>query len=326
MSFPNQIYKISSGKDFNRICLETFRYQVKSLPVYAEFIHQLGIDEARINQSEDIPFLPVEFFRDHRIIANDMKSEKTFFSSGTTSQKAGKHYVADVSVYEQSFITAFQLYFGDPSGYCMLALLPSYLEREGSSLVYMMDALIRSSGHRNSGFYLDEHERLMDLLMSLKKSGQKTILLGVSFALMELAEKYPEDLSGITLIETGGMKGRRKEMIREELHGFLCEGFKLEKIHSEYGMTELLSQAWSMGDGIFSCPPWMKISIRDPYDPFTFLPAGKSGIVCITDLANRYSCSFIATSDLGRLHEDGRFEILGRMDHSDIRGCNLLVQ
>uniref|UniRef100_UPI003567DA85 acyl transferase n=1 Tax=Labilibaculum sp. TaxID=2060723 RepID=UPI003567DA85 len=248
-----------------------------------------------------------------------------FTSSGTTGNLTSRHFVPDLKMYEQSFTKGFEQYYGSVSDYCILALLPSYLEREGSSLIYMMEHLIRDSKHPKSGFYLHNHEELIATIKELKKQNQKILLLGVSFALLDLAEKFQLDLENVIVMETGGMKGRRKEITREELHAFLTKRLGVEKIHSEYGMTELLSQAYSKGDSLFFTPSWMKVLIRDTYDPFSYEKQGRSGGVNVIDLANIHSCSFIETQDLGRIHADGSFEILGRFDHSDIRGCNLLV-
>ena len=275
---------------------------------------------------EEIPFMPVEFFKSHRIIREGMKAEVIFESSGTTLSTPSQHHVADAALYRESFTRGFRKFYGAPEDLCILALLPSYLERRGSSLVYMMDQLISMSKHPQSGFYLDNLEELSFILQKRKLDGHPTLLLGVSFALLDLAEAYPLELpKNITIMETGGMKGRRKEMVRSELHQALQVAFGFNKIHSEYGMTELLSQAYSYGDGVFRCPPWMDMLVRDPNDPLSLLDDGSPGGINIIDLANLYSCSFIATSDLGRHYGDGTFEILGRFDHSDIRGCNLLV-
>lgn len=254
------------------------------------------------------------------------KAELVFESSGTSGTDPSFHHVADASLYQKSFSTAFHHFYGNPAKYCILALLPAYLERSGSSLVYMMDQLITESKHPQSGFYLNNLEELSLILQKRNEDRTPTLLVGVSFALLELAEKHPMILGENSLVmETGGMKGRRKEMVRSELHEQLKMAFGLNTIHSEYGMTELNSQAYSKGDGIFQSPPWMKVVVRDPNDPLSLLPAGQSGGINIIDLANLNSCSFIATADLGKVFEDGSFEVLGRFDHSDIRGCNLLL-
>lgn len=248
-----------------------------------------------------------------------------FTSSGTTGAKTSQHVVTDISLYEKSFLKAFEHFYGPVSHYCILALLPAYLEREGSSLVYMVDSLITKSRHSNSGFYLNNLDDLKKQLMLLQKKGQKTLLIGVSFALLDLAETMRFPLKNTIVMETGGMKGRRREMIRSELHQILKNAFGVEQIHSEYGMTELLSQGYSKGHGIFNCPPWMKVLIRDTEDPLSIQKSGKNGGINIIDLANLNSCPFIATQDLGKVHPNGSFEVLGRFDHSDIRGCNLMV-
>jgi hypothetical protein len=250
-----------------------------------------------------------------------------FESSGTAGITPGKHYVSDLALYERSFLKSFRMFYGEPVEYLIIALLPSYTERGGSSLVYMADKLIKESHHPQSGFYKGGTDAIMNAVKKGKEAGSRILLLGVSFALLDLAESGSYDFSGVTIMETGGMKGRRKELTRSELHSILKEKFNVNTIHSEYGMTELMSQAYSSGDGIFYCPPWMKIVLRDPQDPLSLLSQpGKTGGMNIIDLANLNSCSFISTGDLGKLHEDGGFEVLGRFDNSDIRGCNLLAE
>lgn len=319
------IFEISTATEFEEMALTVFRMQYAENPVYREFCRYLNKKPADVLQLTDIPFLPIGFFKSKEIICKGGRSEATFTSSGTTGSQTSKHLVSDIKVYEKSFRKAFTYFYGDAKEYCVLALLPSYLEREGSSLIYMVDDLIEKSGHIKSGFYLDNLEGLKDQLKQLEAVGTKTLLIGVSFALLNMAEKHPIKLRNTVVMETGGMKGRRKELIREELHRILKSGFGVEKIHSEYGMTELLSQAYSKGHGHFDTPPWMKIMIRDTEDPMTYQPTGKTGGMNIIDLANVNSCAFIATQDLGKLHPDGSFEILGRFDHSDVRGCNLMV-
>jgi phenylacetate-coenzyme A ligase PaaK-like adenylate-forming protein len=325
MLSPEKIFAVTNDNEFTSLAMEIFHYQSEKVPVYRDFISHLKINPSTIKDISEIPFLPVELFKSHEIIVKNKKPEIIFESSSTTGSIPSRHFVADVKIYETSFLKGFRHFYDDPSQFCILALLPSYLARGGSSLVYMAEKLIRLSGHPESGFYLNEHEKLISVIKELKKSGQPVLLLGVSFALLELAEKYNEDLEGIIVMETGGMKGRRKEMIREDLHGFLKQRFNLNSIHSEYGMTELLSQAYSHGQGVFHTPPWLKVLIRDTYDPLHLLEAGNTGCMNIIDLANIYSCSFISCSDLGRLNQDGSFEVLGRIDNSDIRGCNLMV-
>ena len=294
--------------------------------MYRTYLSHLGVNPLEIKTVEKIPFLPIRFFRDHTVAVTKGPFETVFTSSGTTGTTPSRHYVADLALYRESFRKTFSLFYGDPSRYCILALLPSYLERQGSSLVHMFDHLIRLSGHPLSGFYLHDHARLYDTLMKLKETRQKTLLFGVSFALLDFAEKYELPLMDLIVMETGGMKGRRKEMIREELHARLRASFRVPAIHSEYGMTELLSQAYSQGEGLFRTPPWMRIFIRDSYDPLSLLPTGRSGGINIIDLANIYSCAFIETQDVGRLLPGGTFTVEGRFDHSELRGCNLMVQ
>lgn len=320
-----QIFQISNDIEFNAFALKIFHYQYANNIIYQRYVnfHFTSGEIEKINHYAQIPFLPIEFFKTHNIICDNQNPEQIFTSSGTTGQQTSKHYVADINIYDSSFLKSFERFIGKPEDFLILALLPSYLEREGSSLIYMANKLIEKSKNKSSGFYLDNYDELAKTLEAA--NNQQTILLGVSFALLELAEKFNLDLSRAIIMETGGMKGRRKEMVREELHQILCAKFKTDKIYSEYGMTELLSQAYSTGHGIFNIPPWMKVLIRDTNDPKTILSEQQSGGINIIDLANVYSCSFIATQDLGKIYPDGSFEILGRFDASDIRGCNLLV-
>ena len=322
----DKIFNITSSKDFKTLALEVFRYQAKNNETYSNYLNHLGIIPGNIHQLDRIPFLPIEFFKTHKIITGKDIPGKIFTSSGTTGAGTSKHHVTDINWYRESFTRTFQYFYGNPEQFCILALLPSYLEREGSSLIYMMDYLIRNSNNPASGFYLDKPEVLTEKIVRLREQNQKILLFGVSFTLLNLAEKYKPDLSGQIVMETGGMKGRRKEIIREKLHEVLNNAFNTKVIHSEFGMTELLSQAYSKGDGIFHTPPWMKVLIRDSFDPFIYVKKGQSGGINIIDLANYNSCSFIETRDLGRLLPDGGFEILGRFDSSDIRGCNLMVE
>jgi len=327
MDLRNRIFGIKSRTDFWEIAREVFDYQYNKNTVYQDFIKSLSKGHPKIKTLNEIPFLPVEFFRNHKIITGDLPVEMIFKSSGTTGVIAGKHFVNDLSLYEESFLKSFRLFYGEPQEFLIAALLPSYTEREGSSLVYMADNLIRISQNLYSGFFKSNIEDLIHAIKKSKADNLKILLIGVSFALLDLAENQSPDLSGVIVMETGGMKGRRKELTRAELHSILKEKLNVLSIHSEYGMTELLSQAYSKGDGIFYCPPWMKVMIRDPQDPFTlYSEPGRTGGINIIDLANINSCSFIATSDLGKLHKDGGFEVLGRFDNSDIRGCNLLVE
>ncbi len=316
---------IFSSSNYDALALEVFRYQAKHVAVYREFLELLGVDAERLNHVHEIPHLPVEMFKKFSIIAEGHTPQQIFTSSGTTGQITSQHPVADLSLYEESFGRCFELFYGDVRDYVVLALLPSYLERSGSSLVYMANNLIVRSGRSESGFYLHNLAELSEKLQQLNAAGQKVLLLGVTYALLDLAEQFPQPLPHTTIMETGGMKGRRREMIREEVHAQLSGAFGSSQIHSEYGMTELLSQAYSNGSGIFRCPPWMRISIREMNDPLSLAAHGKTGGISITDLANLHSCSFIATSDLGKLNPDGSFEVLGRFDNSDVRGCNLMV-
>lgn len=321
-----QIFSISNHRQFEETCLKVFRHQASNCSIYKEYISHLRIKPEEISNSAQIPYLPISFFKTHEILSSTLPVEITFSSSGTTGMIQSKHLVTDLSIYDQSFTLAFEQFYGKIENTCFLALLPSYLERDGSSLIYMVDSLIRESKHQDSGYFLHNHEELYQKLDQLKAAGQKTILIGVTYALLDFIEKYQIDFPQLVVMETGGMKGKRKEMVREELHQLLQDGFGLTDIHSEYGMTELLSQAYSKGKGIFDCPPWMKIYLRDTNDPLTLLSNNRSGGINVIDLANVNSCSFIATQDLGRLFPDGSFEVLGRFDNADIRGCNLLVQ
>ena len=321
----NKFFNIYNASDFERISLEIFKFQAENNLVYKEFINYLHVDIRDIKSIKQIPFLPIQFFKSHKVISSKEKIQQLFLSSGTTGNSQSKHFVTDLTIYEKSFEKGFEYFYGSLKNYTILALLPSYLEREGSSLIYMVNNFIKKSKKPRSGFYLNNLDELHKNLLELDKNNEKTILIGVSFALLDLVEKYKFQLKNTIIMETGGMKGRRKELIREELHQILCEGFGVKKIHSEYGMTELLSQAYSKGNGIFKCPPWMKILIRDTEDALTLLPTGKSGGINVIDLANVNSCSFITTQDLGKIHPNNTFEVLGRFDNSDIRGCNLMV-
>ncbi len=319
-----EIFTITSSEEFEQLALQVFRYQHQHTSVYHEFCNFLKIEPSRIQTILDIPFLPIQFFKSHRVISKEVSETMTFISSGTTGSTTSKHLVADLNLYKKSFSQAFQENYGDPSNYVILALLPSYLEREDSSLIYMVDHLIKDSHNPNSGFYLDNMSALIEKLKQQEEMGQKTILLGVSYALLDLIELQSFNLKNTTIIETGGMKGRRKELVKVELHQILKKGFGVSRIHSEYGMTELLSQAYSKGNGIFTTSSWMKILTRDPEDALSF-NQGKTGGINVIDLANLYSCSFIATQDLGKTYSDASFEIIGRFDISDIRGCNLMM-
>ncbi len=321
----SSIFNLQSNAEFENLALDIFRLQVEYNQVYKEFCLYLGKTPANVKTIAEIPFLPIEFFKTKKVVSNTDTTEVFFTSSGTTGSNTSTHNVSNIAIYQQSYLTCFEQFYGPVKDFCILALLPSYLERKGSSLVYMVDDLIQKSNHPDSGFYLDEFESLNNKLKRLDAKGSKVLLIGVSFALLDFVEKYPLKLNNTTILETGGMKGRRKELIREELHHSLQTGFGADTIHSEYGMTELLSQAYSDGNGLFRTPPWMKVLIRDTEDPLCIQSYRKTGGLNVIDLANINSCSFIATQDLGKQYEDGSFEILGRFDHSDIRGCNLLL-
>jgi phenylacetate-coenzyme A ligase PaaK-like adenylate-forming protein len=323
-SFVEEIFNIHSEEEFVKICLQIYELQMDNNPIYSAY-SQIILKGEIPKKLEEIPFLPIEFFKTEQIICVTQKIEEIFLSSGTTGNQS-KHLVSDLSIYENSFQNAFQLFYGDITDYCILSLLPNYREREGSSLIYMVDDLIKRSKHPKSGFYLNNYKEVSETILELEKNGQKTLLIGVSYALLDLAKDYPMKLENTIIMETGGTKGKRKELLKEELHKILKETFSLDSIHSEYGMTELLSQSYSEGDNIFKTPPWKKVLIRDVNDPLTILGKNRSGGINIIDLANIYSCPFIATQDLGRLHEDESFSVLGRFDNSDVRGCNLLVQ
>lgn len=320
------VFSIRNEEQFNEAALAIFKHQAVNCKPYADFINNLNIDPAAVQEVHQIPYLPISFFKTHKVVSNLDPEEIIFSSSGTTGMVQSRHYVTDLKMYDDSFNLAFEQFYGKVEDTCLLALLPSYLERDGSSLIYMVDALLKQSKHPDSGYFLHNHEELYNKLSALKNAKQKTILIGVTYALLDFLELYQLDFPELTVMETGGMKGKRKEMVREELHDTLKTGFGIDAIHSEYGMTELLSQAYSYGHGIFDCPPWMKIVLRDTNDPLTLLNSSQTGGINVIDLANINSCSFIATQDLGRLLTGGSFEVLGRFDNADIRGCNLLVQ
>jgi len=321
----NAIFNIKSSSDFNAMALELFKFQFKNNRIYRSFCDLLYKHPSEVKCIEDIPFLPIQFFKSHRIVSSPLDSEVIFSSSGTTGSITSKHHVIDTKLYKKSYLKGFEYFYGNIKDYAVLALLPSYLEREGSSLIYMVDDLIHKSKHPKSGFYLNNLDTLKKTILELENAQQKTLLIGVSFALLDLVESFSFNLKHTIVMETGGMKGRRKELIREELHQILNQGFGTTHIHSEYGMTELLSQGYSKGNGIFETPPWMQILIRDTEDPLTILPQEKTGGLNVIDLANINSCAFIATQDLGKLHQNNTYEVLGRFDNSDIRGCNLMV-
>ncbi|MCL5126908.1 acyl transferase [Algibacter sp. L4_22] len=321
----NAIFKIQTQAEFEALALEVFRFQFKNNRVYRSFCDLLYKHPTDIKTVIDIPFLPIQFFKTRDILSTKNEVKTTFTSSGTTGSETSKHHVTDLDIYEQSFNKGFEYFYGAIEDYVVLGLLPSYLERKGSSLIYMVDAMISKSKHHESGFYLDNISELKDTLIKLDSEGKKILLIGVSFALLDLVEMHQFNLKNTIIMETGGMKGRRKELIREELHKQLKTGFGVNNIHSEYGMTELLSQGYSQGNGTFKCPNWMRILTRDTEDALTINTNGKAGGINVIDLANINSCSFIATQDLGRVDSDGSFEVIGRFDNSDIRGCNLMV-
>ncbi|WP_430411537.1 acyl transferase [Kordia sp.] len=321
----NTIFNITDEATFEALTFQTFKHQFENNRTYRSFCDLLYKHPSDITKIEDIPFLPIEFFKSHEIVSNTNQIQETFTSSGTTGSTTSKHHVTDVSIYEESYRKGFDYFYGNIEDYIVLALLPNYLERKGSSLVYMANDLIKRSKQAESGFYLHDLKALTEKLIRLDTAGKKVLLIGVSFALLDLIETSQFKLKHTIVMETGGMKGRRKELIRTELHQLLCEGFGVTEIHSEYGMTELLSQGYSNGNGIFQTPPWMKLFTRDPEDALTIQTNGKSGGINVIDLANINSCSFIATQDLGKIYSNGTFEIIGRFDHSDIRGCNLMV-
>lgn len=325
-----------NGSTFEQLALELFRFQYDNNIVYKQYTNALRIDPGTVQNSVQIPFLPIRFFKSHQVQNTIFEPATVFESSGTTGSSNSRHFVKDAQLYKAAFTKGFELFYGPVKDWCILGLLPSYLERENSSLVFMVNELMKVSGHTESGFYLDEYDKLGWLINELEDRGQKTLLIGVTFALLDFASIFSsgrtrKSLKYTTVVETGGMKGRRKEMVRQEVHGILKKAFDLPIIHSEYGMTELLSQAYSSVDGIFKCPPWMKVLIRGEDDPFEIrMPPFQtaesvSGAINIIDLANIYSCSFIATDDAGKLFPDGSFEVLGRIDNSDIRGCSLMV-
>ncbi len=315
-------------ENFNHTALEVFQFQYYNNAVYKKYCDTLKIRVSQVQSITEIPFLPIGFFKTHSIVTGAFEPEAIFESSGTTTTINSKHFVKDIALYEKSFGTCFNLFYGSIKDWCIIALLPSYLERDNSSLVMMADKLIQQSWHPQSGFYLNEFDKLKAVLTQLENSQQKTLLIGVTFGLLDFAEHYPMPLHHTMIMETGGMKGRREEMTRAQVHAILCKAFQKETIHSEYGMTELLSQAYSKGKGIFNTPPWMKVLLREEDDPFAMHDIGDktiTGAINVIDLANIYSCSFIATEDAAKLYTDGSFEVMGRLDNTDIRGCSLLA-
>lgn len=323
MISKDQIFNIQNRSEFEETALAVFNFQAENNPVYAEFVGYLGIDPNQIKSIEQIPFLPIRFFKNRRVTTGNREVEKTFTSSGTSGMEQSRHFVTNLDFYRESLNHSFKHFYGDFSDYTIFGLLPSYLERSGSSLIDMVEYWIEQSGR--GGFYLYNHDELYSDLIKNEEEGRKAILIGVSFALIDFVENYKMNLKNTIVMETGGMKGRKKEITRDELHSILKNGFGVDKIHSEYGMTELLSQAYSIGSSGFVTPPWMKVLIRDTEDPLSYSSVGRTGGINVIDLANLNSCSFIATDDLGKSNPNGSFEVLGRFDHSDVRGCNLMV-
>jgi hypothetical protein len=324
-NLSDDIFNISG---FKENALRIFQFQSVANLLYREYVDLLGIDRTSITSLTDIPFLPISFFKSHAVMTDSFTPEAFFESSGTTGTVNSRHYIKDLGIYRRSFLGGFRKFYGDPAEWCIIGLLPSYLERQHSSLVMMVDELVKLSAIEQSGFYLYEHENLVSTLANLESKGQKTLLIGVSFALLDLAERFSVPLKHTVVMETGGMKGRREEMTREQVHEVLKNAFGLGVIHSEYGMTELLSQGYSKGNGIFFPCDTMRILLREEDDPFAVHDCEMkmiTGIINVIDLANIYSCSFIATEDAGKLYPDGSFEVTGRVDHSDIRGCSLMV-
>lgn len=321
-----RVFRVGGAEDFEALALDLFRLHAERNPVYREFIGALGVDTSAVDSLDTIPCLPITLFRSRQVLLEGLETARTFTSSGTTGAVTSTHHLPWLEQYERSFFTSFRSVYGEPSEWRILALLPAYLERIGSSLVYMAEKLIAASGDPLSGTYLYKYDELAAVLRRSETEGRKTLLLAVTFALLDLAEQHPMSLEHTIIMETGGMKGRRPEVVREELHAILKSAFHVGAIHSEYGMTELLSQAWSTGEGLYRCPPWMQVRLRDANDPLTHIGPGRTGGIDVIDLANVASCPFISTQDLGRVRADGSFEVLGRFDNSDVRGCNLLVE
>ncbi|RLD29740.1 MAG: acyl transferase [Bacteroidetes bacterium] len=319
------IFNIKTEQEFCDLALHIFKYQFDHNKTYRSFCDLLYKHPSDVKRVEDIPFLPIQFFKTHQVLSSKNDIQQTFMSSGTTGSVTSKHHIIDLEIYKQSFRKGFQQFYKNIKDYVVLALLPSYLERDNSSLTYMVNDMISQSNQPESGFYLNNFDELKEVLLDLETKKKKVILLGVSFALLDFVEQYQFHLKNTIIMETGGMKGRREELIRKELHQKLKKGFGVDVIHSEYGMTELLSQAYSKGNSIFKSPPWMKVLTRDTEDALTIQKKGKTGGINIIDLANLNSCAFIATQDLGRVYNDDSFEVIGRFDNSDIRGCNLMV-
>lgn len=322
-SFVNNLFDEPAHK-LSGFALEAFLFQRKQNRVYEQFCELLPVKKQPVTRLEDLPFLPIRFFKSHQVVSRASDNFTVFESSGTTQSIPSRHYVADPFLYQQSFLKGFERVYGQPQHWCILGLLPSYLERQHSSLVYMVEHLMQKSAHPLNGFYLHNHEELFHALLQLEQQQQPVLLFGVTFALLDFANRYPAQLRYTTVIETGGMKGRREELLREEVHIQLKQQLGLREVHSEYGMTELLSQAYSKGNGLFECPPWMKVLVRQEDDPLSVAQEGK-GALNIIDLANSNSCCFLATDDVGEVYADGTFRVLGRLDNSDVRGCSLLA-
>lgn len=323
----NELYadRIFTAQGTEALALELFQAQYGGNELYRAYVNALGVQPAQVRSVLQIPFLPIQFFKTHRVTTGSFEPAAVFESSGTTGAANSRHLVKDTGIYIRSFTEAFRLFYGPVENFVVLGLLPSYLERQHSSLVYMVQEMIARSGRPESGFYLYEHEQLAQTLQTLEARRQPVLLIGVTFALLDFAERYQLQLQHTIVMETGGMKGRREEWTREELHAYLQQRLGVPAIHAEYGMTELLSQAYSAGKGLFRCPPWMQVLVRDENDPFQLATADAAGVINVIDLANIHSCAFIATEDIGRLHGDGSFEVLGRLDNSALRGCSLMV-
>jgi hypothetical protein len=320
-----KIFSVKGDQDFNETALEIFYFQYTNNPVYRSFVDKMRLSPHKIQRVEDVPFLPVEFFKTSRVVSFSGEPEKIFRSSGTTGMTRSSHEVMDLALYRESLLNTFRLFYGEISDYCVVALIPSFTKKPDSSLAFMVNELILASGSPESGFYPGETDRLGLVLKRARDSGRKPLLFGLSHALLDLAEEHRLSLDGTIVMETGGMKGRKIEITRQELHRILCTSFRVGHIHSEYGMTELLSQSYSSGGGRFLCPPWLEVFIRQLNDPLSGAAEGETGGINFIDLANLYSCSFLATGDLGRKYKDGSFEVLGRFDASDLRGCNLML-
>jgi phenylacetate-coenzyme A ligase PaaK-like adenylate-forming protein len=318
---PTAIFGISNSKEFHHLAAKLYEFQARNCVPFQQFIQYSNL--SKINS--DYLYLPVEIFKTHLVKSMEYDAEVVFTSSGTTGQEPSKHYVKSMEWYRRCFLHSFRLFYGNPEEYCFLCLLPSYLERSGSSLIYMAEHFIKNSKYLQSGFFLNNTAELANILVQNQNKGIPTVLLGVSFALLDMAEKYKLSIPDLIVMETGGMKGRRKELLREEVHQIICDAWGVKSIHSEYGMTELMSQAYSRGNGIFHCPPWMRVVIKDPYEPQKTLPHGSTGLINLIDLGNIWSCAFIATGDLGKTFPDGSFQVLGRLDRAEVRGCNLLL-